>query len=386
MSRAEKIPFGQLASLGAGFSSLQESVRTVTSTTQIAGQQLLTVTDKFGNPLDVNVLQAFNDGSGIMGSYRDAINGFGQARFHLAEPQSVSTSLTVPYDPTSLFMAAALMEVNHRLDDIQHTQQEMFNYIKNRDKAKLRGDLDTLRDVLDNYCFNWNKEKYKTNKHVLVQSIRKDAAQAIVQQRAEVRQGFSSPTLPIHVDEDVRRKARDVRAKLEEYRLSVYLYGFSSFLEVMLLESFDAGYLKNVVDKVEDKALDYRKLYTEAYNAIEAEANSSVRAGLLGGASDALGMLGKAIEQTPVGDLTPIDEALIDAGRDMGKFSRNVKHDILGALPDACSADIRPFVTGIEAIGHLYNDDVMLLVDDEAIYILPAEDASITAGDKGSND
>lgn len=380
MSRAERLPLEQLAALGVGFGSLPEAVRTVTSTAQIAGGQLLSVTDKLGNPLNASVLQAFNDGSGIMGSFRDPIKGFGQARFHLAGPRTVTTALTVPFDPTSLFMAAALMEINRRLDDIQQTQREMLDYLKNKDKAQLRGDLETLRDILDNYRFNWDNEKYKTNKHALVQSIRNEASQAVSQQRAEIKGSFKKAALPFHVDDDARRKARDVRAKLEEYRLSVYLYAYSSFLEVMLLENFESGYLENVKNKVEDKALDYRTLYTKAYSLIEAEADSSVQAGVLGGISGAMGILGKALENTPVGDVTPIDEALTDAGKSIDRFSREVKRDILRDLPDACSSDVRPFVSGIEAIDHLYNDDVMLLADSETVYILPAEAASVGAG------
>ena len=380
MSRAERLPLEQLAALGVGFGSLSEAVRTVTSTAQIAGGQLLSVTDKLGNPLNASVLQAFKDGSGIMGSFRDPIKGFGQARFHLAGPQTVTTAVTVPFDPTSLFMAAVLMEINRRLDDIQQTQREMFDYLKNKDKAQLRGDIETLRDILDNYRFNWDNEKYKTNKHALVQSIRNEASQAVSQQRAEIKGSFKKAALPFHVDDDARRKARDVRAKLEEYRLSVYLYAYSSFLEVMLLGNFESGYLENVKNKVEDKALDYRTLYTKAYSLIEEEANSSVQAGVLGGISGAMGMLGKALENTPVGDVTPIDEALIDAGKSIDRFSREVKRDILRDLPDACSSDVRPFVSGIEAIDHLYNDDVMLLADSETVYILPAEAASVGAG------
>lgn len=380
MSRAERLPLEQLAALGVGFGSLPEAVRTVTSTAQIAGGQLLSVTDKLGNPLNASVLQAFNDGSGIMGSFRDPIKGFGQARFHLAGPRTVTTAVTVPFDPTSLFMAAALMEINRRLDDIQQTQREMLDYLKNKDKAQLRGDLETLRDILDNYRFNWDNEKYKTNKHALVQSIRNEASQAVSQQRAEIKGSFKKAALPFHVDDDARRKARDVRAKLEEYRLSVYLYAYSSFLEIMLLENFESGYLENVKNKVEDKALDYRTLYTKAYSLIEAEADSSVQAGVLGGISGAMGILGKALENTPVGDVTPIDEALTDAGKSIDRFSREVKRDILRDLPDACSSDVRPFVSGIEAIDHLYNDDVMLLADSETVYILPAEAASVGAG------
>ena len=58
ISRAERLPLSELTSLGVGFASLPKAVRTVTTTTQVAGGQLLTVTDSLGRPLDVRVLQA----------------------------------------------------------------------------------------------------------------------------------------------------------------------------------------------------------------------------------------------------------------------------------------------------------------------------------------
>ena len=384
ISRAERLPLSELTSLGVGFASLPKAVRTVTTTTQAAAGQLLTVTDSLDKPLDVRVLQAFKDGSGIMGSYRDAAKGFGQARFHLAGPQATTVVTTVPYDPTALFMAAALMQINQKLDDIKQTQQEMFDYLKDKDRAKLRGNLDTLRDVLDNYRFNWDNETYKKNKHALVQSIRNDAAAAIVQQRAEVRKAVGKEAGLLHFDEDARRKARKTLSDLKEYRLSVYLYGFSSFLEVLLLENIDENYLHNVAEGIESRAVEYRKLYTRAYDLIERDADSSIRAALLGGMSGAMGGLGKAIEETPLGSLTPIDEALIDAGKGVGDFSHEVKNDILKDLPTAAGAsDVRPFVEDIENLSRLYNDPVMLLADEDAIYILPGEAISEADGKGG---
>ena len=384
ISRADRLPLSELTSLGVGFASLPKAVRTVTTTTQAAAGQLLTVTDSLDKPLDVRVLQAFKDGSGIMGSYRDAAKGFGQARFHLAGPQATTVVTTVPYDPTALFMAAALMQINQKLDDIKQTQQEMFDYLKDKDRAKLRGNLDTLRDVLDNYRFNWDNETYKKNKHALVQSIRNDAAAAIVQQRAEVRKAVGKEAGLLHFDEDARRKARKTLSDLKEYRLSVYLYGFSSFLEVLLLENIDENYLHNVAEGIESRAVEYRKLYTRAYDLIERDADSSIRAALLGGMSGAMGGLGKAIEETPLGSLTPIDEALIDAGKGVGDFSHEVKNDILKDLPTAAGAsDVRPFVEDIENLSRLYNDPVMLLADEDAIYILPGEAISEADGKGG---
>lgn len=372
LDKATKLPLAEIASLGTAFASLPAVFRTVTQTVSISSEGLLRATDASGNPLDLRILQAFNDGSGLMGSFRDASNGFGQARLHTVASQTADVVTTMLYDPTTFFMAAALMEINKKLDAIQETQQEMFEYIRNRDKAELRGDLETLSDVLNSYRFNWDNAQYKNNKHILVQQIRNDAEKAIIQHRAQIEGKFKSKG-PIHIDKEVRDKAAAIRDELEEYRLSVYLYSFASFLEVMLLENFDPDYLAATAGKIEERSLAYRMLYTKAYDALESQADSSVRAVALGGLSGAMGFLGKVIEKTPVGDLTPIDEALQDASKGIGDFSRGVKRDMMRKIADARSSDVRPFVENIENVNRLYNEPTMLLADEDAIYVLPIE-------------
>lgn len=99
----------------------------------------------------------------------------------------------------------------------------------------------------------------------------------------------------------------------------------------------------------------------------------------LGGISGAMGFLEKVIEKTPVGDLTPIVEALQGAGKGMGEFSDGVKCDMMRKLVDVISSDVRPFVENIESVSRLYNEPTILLTDEEAIYVLPIEeDASKT--------
>ena len=80
-----KLPLDQAAALGVGLASLPTMFRSVTTT--INAPTLLQATDKLGNPLDPSVLQRFSDGSGMLGSFRDAATGFGQARFHQVDPR-----------------------------------------------------------------------------------------------------------------------------------------------------------------------------------------------------------------------------------------------------------------------------------------------------------
>lgn len=377
LDKATKNPMAEIASLGTAFASVPEAFQTATQSIAPAADNIYQVIFPQGA---TGALKAAKEG----GSHGFAIMQDGSSKLATLVPvdgvQQVAT--TVPYDPTSLFMAAALMEINKKLDAIQETQQEMFEYIRNKDKAELRGDLETLSDVLNNYRFNWDNAQYKSNKHILVQQIRNDAEKAIIQHRAQIKEEFDGKG-PIHIDKDVRDAADAIRDELEEYRLSVYLYSFASFLEVMLLENFDPDYLSATAGKIEERALAYRMLYTKAYDALESQADSSVRAMALGGLSGAMGFLGKAIEKTPVGDFTPIDEALQEASKGIGEFSKGVKRDMMRKITDARSSDVRPFVENIENVNRLYNEPTMLLADDDAIYMLPIEDAG---GDNNEGD
>ena len=204
----------------------------------------------------------------------------------------------------------------------------------------------------------------------LVVGIRKEAKEAIRHHQLVIV-GQLKRAGAIHVDQAVRDKTAAVRSEFEEYRVSVYLYAFSTFLDVMLHGNFEEDYLASLVEKVEDESISYRQLYTQAYDLIEADADSSLRAVALGGLSGAMGFLSRAIERTPVGDHTLIDEALGDASKGIGDFSKGVRDEMLGRLVEASSSDVRPFVDSIENVSRLYNEPVMLMVDEAAVYVLP---------------
>lgn len=373
LDTATRIPLTELSTLGTGLASLGDLNRTITQTVSIPGKGLLQAFDANGNLLDLGKLFKAKDGSGMLGSFHDAAKKTNVARFKEAGDQAIDVVTKVPVDPVTMFVAAALMEINQKLDDIQETQKEMFEYIKNKDRAELRGNLETLSDVINNYRFNWDNAQYKNNKHILVQTIRNDSEKAIIQHRAEIRGKLAKKGI-IALHRDVDGKVDAVKAELDEYRLAVYLYSFSSFIEVMLLENFDRNYLQSVSDKIDRYSFEYRELYTEAYNLIEAEEDNSVQAFALGGLSKAAKALGKAIENSPVGDKVQIDEMLADASEGLGNFKRDSKNKMMGKLVDAKASDVRPFVEGIKSVGRLYNDPVLLLADAESVYVLPASE------------
>lgn len=363
-----KLPLDQMASLGVGFGSLPTMFRSVTTT--ISAPTLLQATDKLGNPLDPAVLQRFSDGSGMLGSFRDAATGFGQARLHQIDPVTIQSVATMPYDPTMLFMAAALAQINQKLDAIQDTVNEMFEYMRLKDKAELRGNVKTLEDVLEAYRYNWNNDIWRKNAHMKVVDIKQESEKAIIHLRAQIRAKMGEKG-PVELRFAVGGRLDKVLDRLKEYQLATYTYSFAAFLEPMLSENFDEANLNAIAAKISNHGNEYRKLYTECYNAIEESSKASADAVALRGASAAFAGLGAFVKQTPLGERTSVDETFEKAARGVGSFNEGQTRSLMEKLLHAKAPNVLPFKQSLEVVNDLHNHPYQLAADGENVYLLP---------------
>ena len=370
VSGAIKLPLERIPQLGIVLASLPSASRTITNTVSVP--MLLQLTDKFGNPLDPSILQSFKDGSGLMGSYRDAAKGFGQARFHVAEGDIATSVTQVPYDPTSLFIAAAIAQINQKLDSIQESVDEMFEYMRQRDKANMRGDLKTLADILNSYSINYDDATYMANAHMKVLDIKHASTRDMEMFRSQAQAGLEKKGF-IEVRDSVGKRLDKVLDYLKDCQLATYIHAFSLFLEPMLAQNFEPAKLADAAAKIEADSLAYRELYTKCYDALEASTADAFDAALLGGIASADKMLGRAIAATPIGEFTPIDEALEGAGEDIGKFNKHLSEKLIEKLHQAKTPDVTPFKQSVKEIDTLYNRPAQIAVDAENVYILPAK-------------
>lgn len=359
-----KIPLAELAIAGTVAASFLEPFRTVTQAMTTGNAGLYRAILPQGA-----TLAAAHDGSGFLGSAVEQGKGLvGQARFQPADDLIQTVTTTVPINPMTLTIAIALAEVNQKLDAIQKTQQEMLEYIKQKDKARLKGDLNTLADILNNYKFNWGNETYKTNKHMLAQDIKRSSEESIIFNQTQINSALKMKE-PIHLSKDVRGVAKNVQELLKDYQLSLYLYSFSSFLEVLLLENFDHGYLSGVAKKNDEYSIQYREFYTRCYNQLENFADSSVQAYLLGSISILGKGAGSLIAKTPIGEKTQIDEALIGAGKDVGNMRKNGTRKTMSAIIEAKDETVQPFIDNIKTMDQVYNEPSELIIGKDGIYV-----------------
>lgn len=376
LDRAIKVPIGEIATLGAAFASLSDTFRTVTQTVTMPDDgTLMRAFWGDGSPVNIAELTKFSSGNGALGS-RMIGGSFEQAHFVAAGPQVVSATTTLPVDPTTLAIAIALQQVNQKLDAIQKTVGGMFEYMRERDKSEMRGNLQTLVDVINNYGLNMDNERYISNAHMKVLDILQKSRQDMDFLRGRTEKNLQERA-PLELRGMVEARLDTVLDTLKDYQLSLYIFSFASFLEPLLAENFKREKLEGIAHSIEDESIRYREVYTRVYDAIEDGVNDSVDTALLGGISFAGKFLGDALAATPIGEHTSLDTALHDAGEGLSKFNESCSDHLLEKLREAKSPDVQPFQESIKRVDYIYNEPTELLVGGDALYLAPTTTACV---------
>lgn len=351
-----KIPLENLSALGVAFQPLTAAIQTAVTGGGGSGIYFVNTMGK--------QMHQFKGSSDYLGSLKTVNGGVGGGQARLIQ---------LPCDPTMLFMAAALANIEKKLDTIQETQEEILEFLEEKERAGLQGNLNVLGDVMSNFKYNWDNETYKTNKHILVQQIKKESEASIILYRDQIAKRLKKRSL-IHSDQEVKGVMKKLQTQFNDYQLALYLYSYSAFLEVMLLGNFSENYLDSVEQRISDYSLQYRTLYTECYDLMEDYSKTSIQAGVLNGLSAASKFMGKTIAKVPVISNSQLDENLMEAGAKLDKHSNKRATLTMEGLSQARISVTLPFTDNIRAINSLYNKPVTYLFDSENVYVQQADE------------
>ena len=360
-----KVPLGQLSAMGATFASVAPALKNIFNGVQSSGvgEQLYRMRIPNGLRFGES-LQIAKDG-GLLGNVVNKSGTITQrARFDLVKN---GAGVAAQINPAVMLMAVAITAVTKKLDQIEEAQKDIIEFLQLKEKAVLKGNIAVLQEILDEYKYNWDNEKYKNNKHIQVQEIKRDAEQSIIFCRDQIEKKVSKKGL-LHSDRDVKTKIQKVQYEFKDYELAMYIFSFSSFLEVMLLENFDAGYLNAVTAKIQLYAGQYHDLHEKCYQMIEGDSKTSIEAYALKGVAGLNRVLGKSIAKIPKISDGQIDENLIEAGDKVQSFSEKRTENTMELFAHEHCTCVNPFVDNINAVNRIYNEPVELLFDSENIY------------------
>ena len=191
-------------------------------------------------------------------------------------------NLVAAPNPTILVIAAILITVKQETTKILNTCDNILTFLKNDKESSVEGDLSVLNNIVNEYKFNWDNKEYRTSHHKLVLDIERSAEQNLIFYQKQIKTLIQNDKKAL-VAKTLKEKQLDLENNFTYYQLTIYVYSFASFLEVLLLGNFNKDYLLQVKSKLLVNSKDYKDLFDVALEHLKSTANTSTESKTLKG-------------------------------------------------------------------------------------------------------
>lgn len=366
---ATKLPIEQLGLFGAGIASVLPPLRTISQNITFNNGNLF----RWVNSANAAGTLKLNTKDNLLGGAFIDKQGISRyAKFQAAGAQSATAVTVMPIDPAKLMMAAALMAIEHKLDDIAETQKKILTFLEHNKEAEIESDLKILTDIARELKFNWDNTEYTTNHYKLALDIKCSAEKNIIFCRKQIEQAVKE-SKAIHTQNTVDAKQENLHKLFRYYRMALYIYSFSSYIETMLLGNFESDYIHQIKEQIEKHCNEYKSVHSDCYKILEKSSSGSIEKHILNGVGAAAGAVGSLIGSIPLIKEGQADEWLTDKGAEIRTKSQNIGESTLAKFKECEETSCIIFIDNLELVDKLYNQTSDIYIDRENVYLAFAE-------------
>lgn len=360
------VPIAELATLGAGVSSLIPALNTVTTTTKIASGGLF----RIANQAVGDTLKMAKNGN-AWGALKTATGGSKMMQLYEAGPLTSTSQAVASINPATMMMAVALYSIEKQLGEITETQKQILAFLEIRDEANAEADVETLTELITNYKYNWDNAMYVQNSHKMVMDIKRTARSNMISYQKKVDELVSDKKL-IVTQGQVKLTLSDLEKRFKYYKLSLYTYSLASMMEIMLGGNYNEMYISGIKDEITKLTEKYRSLFEKSSRYLEKLGSHALESNFLKGVGTAGKAIGKFIGSIPIVKDGQIDEFLQDSGAHIKENAINMEKEAVyrfAAISNPCTG---VFIDKMEDMIQIYNHTEQICFDNKKIYLVSA--------------
>ena len=305
-------------------------------------------------------LKAMRDGKTFWGSIKKSDGSSTMAKLKEVNPNNV-----MALDPTVMMMSVALAGIEQELGEIKELSKQIFSFLEHEKESEIESDLEILNRSISDFRFNLEDEKYLINNHKQVMDIKRTANKNMLFYKKEIKDDLSKDKL-FTTNNSMNSIIEDIQKKFRYYRLSLYIYSFSTFMEILLLGNYKKDYLLSKKKELDELDNEYSEVFNNALEYVKKNANKSLEGNVLselGSAGKAIGNLAEKIK------IKNVDNWLNEKGDNLKQSGQNIKDDFATKFDDIKESNSRPFINQIEKVDCIYNKTKEIYFDKENIYL-----------------
>ena len=305
-------------------------------------------------------LKAMRDGKTFWGSIKKSDGTSTMAKLKEVNPNSV-----MALDPTVMMMSVALAGIEQELGEIKEMTKKIFSFLEHDKESEIESDLEILNRSISDFRFNLEDEKYLVNNHKQVMDIKRTANKNMLFDKKEIKDDLSKDKL-FTTSNSMNSIIDEIQKKFRYYRLSLYIYSFSTFMEILLLGNYKSDYLLSKKNELDELDNEYSKDFNMALEYVKKNANKSLEGNVLSGLGSAGKAIGNLAEKVKIKN---VDNWLNEKGDNLKQSGQNIKDDFATKFDDMKESNSKPFINQIEKVDCIYNKTKEIYFDKDNIYL-----------------
>lgn len=336
--------------------STANNIKTIMEQNQKTSGNLYRITNLGKN----DSLKAMRDGKTFWGSIKKS-----DGSSTMAKLKEVNTNNIMALDPTVMMMSVALAGIEQELGEIKELSKKIFSFLEHEKESEIESDLEILNKSINDFRFNLEDEKYLINNHKQVMDIRRTANKNMLFYKKEIKDALFKDKLFI-TNNSMNSIIEEIQKQFRYYRLSLYIYSFSTFMEILLLGNYKNEYLLNKKKELDELDNEYSEVFNNALEYVKKNANKSLEGNVLSGLGSAGKAIGNLAEKVKIKN---VDNWLNEKGDNLKQSGQNIKDDFITKFDDIKESKSRPFINQIEKVDCIYNKTKEIYFDKENIYL-----------------
>ncbi len=359
------VPIAEISALGTVISSMIPVLNKVTQNISFATDGLYRVV----NATEGDILKLAKDGNfwGAMTTLK------GSSKLaKLAEVSSVSGTIETinkQINPSTMMMAAALYSIQKELSKIEEMERQIISFLQFEKESEIEADIETLINTAKKYTLNWDNDHFVTSNHKQMLDIQRVARKNMLTYQKQVEMLLEKKKILVS-QSDINKIYNNLEKKFKYYRLSLYCYSLSSFMEIMLSGNFKETYINGVKAEILDRQFQYRDLFDRSSIYLEKLGRFVVESYVLKGVGIAGKSLGKVIGNIPYVKEGRVDEFLQDNGEKIINNGSELKTKSVYDFALLNNPGTGMIINKLNEMNRIYNHTAEICFDQDNIYLV----------------
>lgn len=256
----------------------------------------------------------------------------------------------------------AVIVVEKQIHKILENQKQIISFLENEREAAIEADVKMLSEIVEKYGCNFSNEKYITTHHNLVVEIKRTA----LKNMNTFKKGFDkflSSVDGLEIEKSLQEKLDNLIREFKYYRLSLYTYCLSSFLDVLLGCEFKEENIVKTKQYISDAVKEYDALYNKCEEKIIKKSKNTLGSNIKKGVGKVVKFIGDKTIKTKAG------KAMSDSGTNTLKQAEKLQKKFALEFESMKDSKVLIFNAKLDEIDFIYNKASEMSCDQENLYL-----------------